>query len=304
MLRISTFNVNGIRAGHRRGFLEWYAARSPDVIALQEVRCPLGALPEGAFAGMHAAYDPGTLAGRNGVAVLTRVPPAAVRAWGPTTHLLAPDGMIEDASTGLEPLARPLREFTAEGRYVEVDLADRPVTVASLYLPKGGLPAHLQKPGSMREAPDGGARYDRKMRFLTGFARQVDASRRRALAAGRDYLLMGDFNIAHAPLDVVNWKRQHRSEGFLPEERAWLDTLIRPRRLHEVVRRLHPDTQGPYSWWSWLGESFTKDTGWRIDLHLATPRLARTALTGGTDRDAARDARVSDHAPVTVDYDV
>lgn len=156
----------------------------------------------------------------------------------------------------------------------------------------------------MREAPDGGARYDRKMRFLTGFARQVDASRRRALAAGRDYLLMGDFNIAHAPLDVVNWKRQHRSEGFLPEERAWLDTLIRPRRLHDVVRRLHPDTQGPYSWWSWLGESFTKDTGWRIDLHLATPRLARTALTGGTDRDAARDARVSDHAPVTVDYDV
>ena len=147
MLRISTFNVNGIRAAHRRGFLEWYAARSPDVIALQEVRCPLGALPEGAFAGMHAAYDPGTLAGRNGVAVLTRVPPAAVRAWGPTTHLLAPDGMIEDASTGLEPLARPLREFTAEGRYVEVDLADRPVTVASLYLPKGGLPAHLHKPG-------------------------------------------------------------------------------------------------------------------------------------------------------------
>ena len=106
MLRISTFNVNGIRAAHRRGFLEWYAARSPDVIALQEVRCPLGALPEGAFAGMHAAYDPGTLAGRNGVAVLTRVPPAAVRAWGPTTHLLAPDGMIDDASTGLEPLAR------------------------------------------------------------------------------------------------------------------------------------------------------------------------------------------------------
>jgi exodeoxyribonuclease-3 len=167
-----------------------------------------------------------------------------VRAWGPTTHLLAPDGMIEDASTGLEPLARPLREFTAEGRYVEVDLADRPVTVASLYLPKGGLPAHLQKPGSMREAPDGGARYDRKMRFLTGFARQVDASRRRALAAGRDYLLMGDFNIAHARSTSSTGSASTAARAS-SRERAWLDTLIRPRRLHDVVRRLHPDTQGP-----------------------------------------------------------
>ena len=129
MLRISTFNVNGIRAAHRRGFLEWYAARSPDVIALQEVRCPLGALPEGAFAGMQAAYDPGTLAGRNGVAVLTRVPPAAVRAWGPTTHLLAPDGMIGTSNAVSAPRVR-LR-FDAPAMLVMLPSIKRLTTVQS-----------------------------------------------------------------------------------------------------------------------------------------------------------------------------
>ena len=72
----------------------------------------------------------------------------------------------------------------------------------------------------------------------------------------------------------------------------------------DVVRRLHPGVQGPYSWWSWLGESFTNDTGWRIDYHLATPRLARAAVRATTDREPSRDARLSDHAAVVVDYDL
>ncbi|MBP8882475.1 MAG: endonuclease/exonuclease/phosphatase family protein [Dermatophilaceae bacterium] len=307
MLRVATFNVNGIRATHRRGFGDWLAARDCDVVALQEVRAPITALPDSAFGGYHAAYDPGELAGRNGVAILTRMPPAAVRSWGAPAARIDPDGTVEQperGDTAYPKLARELRDFAHQGRYLEVDLADAPVTIASLYLPKGGLPAHLQQPGRMREAPDGGARYERKMRFLAGFARQVTAARRASRAQGREFLLLGDLNIAHTPLDVVNWRRQVRNEGFLPEERAWLDGLIGPRRLVDVVRQLHPQAQGPYSWWSWLGESFAKDTGWRIDYHLATPRLARTAVRAQTDREPSRDARLSDHAAVVVDYDL
>ena len=61
---------------------------------------------------------------------LSRVPADAVRSW--VTH---------------PPTARGLGEFAAQGRYLEVDLADRPLTVACVYIPKGGLPAHLQRPG-------------------------------------------------------------------------------------------------------------------------------------------------------------
>lgn len=287
MLRIATVNVNGIRAAHRRGFGDWLATRGCDVVTLQEVRCPEDALPEGAFGDYHASYDLGQVAGRNGVAVLTRTPPAAVRTWA-----------VPDPE---RPLARELRKHATEGRYVEVDLADVPLTVASLYLPKGGLPAHLQDPRRMRESPDGGAKHERKMRFLAGFARYLSAARRRAAAQGREFLLTGDLNVAHTRLDVANWRRSNQVEGFLPEERAWLDAQLTPRTLVDVVRRLHPDTEGPYSWWSWLGQAYAKDAGWRIDYHLATPALARAARVAVVDREHDG-VRLSDHAPVVVDY--
>lgn len=304
LLRVASYNVNGIRAAQRRGFGGWLTRRDPDVVALQEVRATVDAVPEGAFGGLHATYEPGHIPGRNGVAVLTRVPPAAVRTWDGAAVAIAPDGRRERVEAPVGPMARGMARYATEGRYVEVDLADRPLTVASLYLPKGGLPAELQKPGRMREAPDGGARYARKMHFMDAFARQATRSRKAALAQGREYLLMGDLNIAHLPHDVRNWRRSHQSEGFLPEEREWIDALIGPRTLVDVLRRHVGEVDGPYSWWSWMGESFTKDVGWRIDYQLASPRLARCAVDAGVDREPSAQERVSDHAPVVVDYDL
>ena len=303
VLRIATLNVNGIRAADRRGLRGWLAERAPDVVALQEVRCPVAALPDGVFGEHHLTYDPGTIAGRNGVAVLTRQAPAAVRTWGAPVLVRPPGSSAPDLLPVPElPLARGLSRFAAEGRYVEVDLADEPLTVASLYLPKGGLPAHLQVPARMRGEPDGGARYARKMRFLDAFGRQLARSRRAARAQGREFLLMGDLNVAHTELDVAHWRRSQRSEGFLPEERAWIAAQLSPRTLVDVVRSLHPGEPGPWSWWSWLGGTYADDRGWRIDYHLATPGLARRALADRVDKESPDGVRMSDHAAVVVDY--
>ena len=181
-------------------------------------------------------------------------------------------------------------------------LADRPLTVANLYLPKGGLPAELQRPGSMREQPDGGAKYARKMGFLAGFARELQRNRLAAQRAGREFLLVGDLNVAHLEHDVTNWRPARKMEGFLPEEREWFGSIIGSRRLVDVVRALHGDRPGPLTWWSWAGESFTKDVGWRIDHQLATPGLARRALEVAVDKESSPDARLSDHAPLIVRY--
>lgn len=303
MFRVASVNVNGIRAAHRRGFSDWLATRGCDVVTLQEVRCPVAALPDDAFDGFHLAYEPGQQAGRNGVAVLTRHRPAAVRTWDADVLLRAHDEEHPRIESGADrvPLPRGLRHHLTEGRYLEVDLADQPVTVASLYLPKGGLPAHLQDPRRMRETPDGGARYRRKMAFLAGFARYVTATRRAAAAAGREFLLTGDLNIAHTRYDVAAWRRSSQVEGFLPEERDWLGAQLSSRTLVDVVRSLHPDVDGPYTWWSWLGTAYERDAGWRIDYQLATAGLARTAQTAAVDREH-RGSRLSDHAPVVVDY--
>lgn len=275
MLRVATFNVNGIRASLRRGFGSWLAGRDCDVVALQEVRCPEDQLPTDVFGDYHASYHCGELAGRNGVALLTRRPPVAVR-----------HGFGN-------------REFDREGRYVEadVDLGEgRPgLRVASLYLPKGGVP---------EASAEGHARFARKMRFCRSLAHHLRRSRREALRSGREFVVMGDWNIAPTELDLRNVTGNRRSEGFLPEERDWIARQVTPRTLVDVVRRLHPDTSGPYSWWSWRGQAFTKDVGWRIDYQLASPALARTAVAGGTDRGASYADRLSDHAPVVVDYAV
>ncbi|MGX7696707.1 exodeoxyribonuclease III [Gordonia polyisoprenivorans] len=280
---VAAFNVNGIRAARRRGFDEWLAARAPDVVALQELRCPASEI--GDFPGYSVAADVGSIAGRNGVAVLTRRPGIAVRTW--LTH---------------PPKARGLGEFATHGRYIEVDLAEQPVTVACLYLPKGGLPAHRQRPGSMREKPDGGQKYERKQRFLAAFGRELHRNRLAAQRAGREFLLVGDLNIAHTRHDVTNWRAARSMDGFLPEDREWFESILGTRRLVDVVRRVHGDRPGPLTWWSWAGESFTKDVGWRVDHQLATPRLAACATEVTVDKEPSAARRLSDHAPLVVKY--
>ncbi len=275
MLRIATFNINGIRAAVRRGLPGWLAERRPDVVALQEVRCPPELVPVADLDGYRLSYHAGELAGRNGVALLTRAEPAAVR-----------------FGTGS-------REFDREGRYVEIDLdpsAGRPaLTIGSLYLPKGGTP--YEDEVSL-------TRYHRKLRFCRHFGGYLTRARRAALAAGREFVVMGDWNIAPDERDVDKPRTKRKSEGFLPAEREWIAARTSPRTLIDVVRALRPDEQGPYSWWSWRGQSWTNDAGWRIDYQLVTPGLARAAVAGGTDRPASYEARISDHAPVVVDYDL
>lgn len=293
-LLLGTHNVNGIRAAMRRGFRPFWDAEDADVIALQEVRCRLADLPGDAFTGYHTALDTGTLPGRNGVAILTRQAPSAVRTLSGTALTAGPDGVFCEVEAIHLP-NRDLAHFSHEGRYIEVDLSDAPVRVASLYLPKGAAWPHEE---------DGKEKYDRKMRFLKGLARLLTSSRREAAAVGREFVVVGDFNIAHTEKDLKNWRTNQRSEGFLPEEREWFSSVVGPRRLLDVVRHLHPGVDGPYSWWSWRGQAFTNDSGWRIDYHLASAALANAAISARVSRESDYESRMSDHSPVLVDYNL
>jgi len=294
-LVLGSHNVNGIRAALRRGFRPFWDGEGVDVIALQEVRCRFADLPRGAFTGYHTALETGTLPGRNGVAVMTRAAPSAVLTLSGTALLAGHDGVFSEVQCTHIP-NRDLAHFSHEGRYIEVDLSDAPVRVASLYLPKGAArPFETEKDGE---------KYARKMRFLKGLARLLTASRREAEAAGREFVVVGDFNVAHQELDLKNWRSNQRSEGFLPEEREWFSSVVGPRRLVDVVRSLHPDTPGPYSWWSWRGQAFVNDSGWRIDYHLASPGLAGTVTSAWVAREADYESRISDHSPVLASYDL
>jgi exodeoxyribonuclease-3 len=260
--------VNGIRAAARRGGLDWLAAQQPDVLTLQEVRAGDELLREllaaGPFAGWHVAHDPSLVAGHAGVAVLTRDEPLAVR----------------------HGVGR--REFAGTGRWVEADVQTPSglLTAASVYV-------HTGEAGTPRQ--------DTKMRFLDAMGRRMSALRR----AGGHVVVTGDLNVAHCEADLKNWEGNRGRAGFLPDERARLDRWTSTRGGYvDVHRALAGEGPGPYTWWSWRGQAFDNDSGWRIDYQLATAELAARAVKAEAGRAATYAERWSDHAAVVVDYDV
>ncbi|MGQ4383004.1 exodeoxyribonuclease III [Streptomyces sp. SAS_270] len=265
MLTVTSVNVNGLRAAARKGFVEWLAETSADVLCLQEVRAEPGQLTEDVRApeGWHVVHAPAAAKGRAGVSLYTRREPDRVQVGFGSA------------------------EFDSSGRYVEADLPG--VTVASLYLPSGEV---------------GTERQDEKVRFMGEFLGYLKGLRERAAADGREVVVCGDWNIAHQEADLKNWKSNKKNAGFLPEEREWLGSVFQEGGYVDVVRALHPDVEGPYSWWSYRGRAFDNDAGWRIDYHVATPGLAGKAVKGFVERAATHGERWSDHAPVTVVYDL
>jgi len=266
VLTVTTANVNGLRAAAKKGFVEWLAETSADVLCLQEVRAEPQQLPEHVRTpeGWHVVHAPAAAKGRAGVSLYTRREPDRIQVGFGSS------------------------EFDTSGRYVEVDLPG--VTVASLYLPSGEV---------------GTDRQDEKVRFMGEFLAYLKELRERAAADGREVVVCGDWNIAHQPADLKNWRANQKSSGFLPEERAWLTQVFDPADggYVDVVRALHPEGEGPYSWWSYRGRAFDNDSGWRIDYHVSTPGLAAKAVKGLVERAATHAERWSDHAPVTVVYD-
>ena len=120
----------------------------------------------------------------------------------------------------------------------------------------------------------------------------------------REAVLCGDFNIAHTPLDIKNAKANEKHAGFLPEERAYVDKWLDEYEFVDVMRSLAGDIQGPYTWWSQRGRAFDNNVGWRIDYQFATPELAETARGFVIDKAPTYDKRWSDHAPLTITYEV
>ncbi|MFP3713098.1 exodeoxyribonuclease III [Puerhibacterium sp. TATVAM-FAB25] len=272
-LVVATANVNGIRAAFRRGMGDWLAARTPDVLLLQEVRAPDALLNE-YLEGWHVAHQSSDLKGRAGVAVASRLPLHAVRV-GLGAH--AVDG-------GPEPAVDT-------GRWVEADVE----------LPGGGLltaaSAYLH---SASAAPG------QEHTLVAKYAHLEKVTARLAeLAAGETpAVVAGDLNIAHRNVDIANWKGNLKSAGFLPEERAYLDRWFDELGWTDLGRAHGGEGPGPYTWWTWRGRAFENDKGWRIDYQLANPALAPAAVKVEVDRAPTYEGRWSDHAPVVATYEL
>ncbi len=261
--RLVTVNLNGIRSAADKGFMPWAESIRADCMGVQEVRAQADHI-EGRFdtvAGLKGHFHFAQKKGYSGVGLYTRHEPS-------------------DVITGIGN-----REFDDEGRWVEARF-DSPL--ARNGFPKLSLISCYFPSGSSSEE-----RQAAKFRFLAKIYPHL-----RKLKADREFILVGDVNIAHHEIDLKNWKGNLKNSGFLPEERAWMTRLLNAGGLVDVFRRLNqqPDQ---YTWWSNRGQARAKNVGWRIDYHLATPGLAALARR----ESIYTEQKFSDHAPLIIDYD-
>ncbi|HNP37227.1 MAG TPA: exodeoxyribonuclease III [Woeseiaceae bacterium] len=168
-------------------------------------------------------------------------------------------------------------EFDNEGRYLEVQLGG--INVVSLYLPSG----------SSHEL-----RQEAKYRCMESFEEHLKKLKRKRA----EYIICGDWNIAHKEIDLKNWKQNQKNSGFLPEERAWMDKVFGDLGFVDSFRtiRQQPDA---YTWWSNRGRAWDNNVGWRLDYQVVTPGLRDQVLR----TEIYKAERFSDHAPLITDYD-
>ena len=260
MLRLVSLNLNGIRSAASKGWLDWSARSAIDCMGVQELKAQHADLGE-RYAQVAGMQGHFHCADKKGY--------SGVGLY--TRHV--PSEVI----TGIG-----VPEFDAEGRYVEArfDTPARKLSLISCYFPSGS---------------SGEERQQAKFRFLAAFYPWLQL-----LAATREFVLMGDINIAHREIDLKNWKGNLKNSGFLPEERAWMTKTLDTLGLVDVYRHLRPDDTGEaYTWWSNRGQARANNVGWRIDYQLATPGLAATARSVSV----YKAERYSDHAPLVIDYD-
>ena len=169
-------------------------------------------------------------------------------------------------------------DIDVEGRWLRVDFGR--LSVISLYLPSGTSREERQI-----------FKYDIMERLkpvLTEFAND-----------GRDYVICGDWNIAHRQIDLRNWRANQKNSGFLPDERQWMDWVFDEAGWVDIFRTIEPG-EDQYTWWSNRGQSWAKNVGWRIDYQIGTPRIAAKACRV----EIFKDERFSDHAPLIIDYKI
>lgn len=255
MTKISSFNVNGIRAAQRKGFTDWIGQSDPDIICLQELRAlehqvpkPIQKLP------YHEAYHTAEKKGYSGVGILSKEKPLKVQ------HGIG------------------VNWIDAEGRVLMAEFEN--LIVFSIYAPSGTT---------------GDERQELKMEFLDHFLPFA----KKYLSNSKPAVFCGDFNICHKPIDIHNPVQNKNTSGFLPEEREWVSQLL-DTGFQDVYRNLHEGEEDLYSWWSYRAASKERNKGWRIDYHMASPTLDKQA------REAIIEMEwdLSDHAPVTIRYDL
>ncbi len=261
---IATWNINSVRL--RIDLVtRFLAAHEPDVLCLQETKCPDGQFPKSEFAKLgylHIALN--GQKGYHGVAIVSR-------------HAFAHEAR---------------RDFCGKGdsRHVAVTLKGKAkdVEIHNLYVPAGG-----DEPN-----PGTNEKFAHKLAFVDEMAAWFEAEPKHTARA----ILVGDLNIAPLEHDVWSHKALLNVVSHTPIEVEKFTNAQAKGRWFDSLRKFTPPDQKLYTWWSYRSPDWSAaDKGRRLDHVWVSPPLADAVKAVKVLRDVRGWERPSDHAPVTVE---
>ena len=251
MRSIVTWNINGIRAGIKNGFFDWFYSEQPDILAIQETKAHPDQLNQDILEpeGYTTYWVSANKRGYSGVALLSKEKPLSISQLG-----------IDD--------------FDSEGRMIIAEYKE-------FILFNGYFP----------NSQEAGKRLDYKLAYCNAVLERSNEYR----TQGKSVIICGDFNIAHKPIDLANPKRNEGNPGYLPEERAWMDSFLSQGYLDAF--RIFNQEAGQYTWWSYRFKAREKNIGWRIDYFCISEELKK--LVKGVQ--LLSEVKGSDHCPVKME---
>jgi exodeoxyribonuclease-3 len=266
MIKIYSWNVNGIRAVQNKGLWEpFLAAEQPDILCLQEIK----AKPEQIAVnvdGYEAYWFSAEKPGYSGTAILSKVKPLRVI-----------NGFPQDIIDKYKVTGDTYGDPNLEGRVVAAEF-DK-FWVVTVYTPNA-------KDDLSRVT----LRHDHWDPAFLAYCQQLERS--------KPVVFCGDLNVAHTEDDLANPKPNRGKRGFTDKERNGFQAFVDAGFVDTL--RMFKQGNGHYSWWSHFAKSRERNVGWRIDYFLVSeslkPRVSAAAIHP--------DVFGSDHCPVSVTLDI
>ncbi len=257
-MKLYSWNTNGIRAAARHGMLDWLQKTSPDILCVQETK----------------VSDPEQTLSREILA-----PPGYTTFWNWPKEKKGYSGVAVFSKT--EPLSVEKglgsSDLDTEGRTIIAQYSS--FTLLNIYFPNG------------KQSPQ---RLDYKMKFYDAF---LDVCRN-LKKKKRNLIMCGDYNTAHKEIDLSHPKANEDVSGFLPQERAWLDSYS-SHGFHDTLRMFHKEPN-LYTWWDVKTRARERNVGWRIDYIFVCNDLKPVVK----DAFIAPEVLGSDHCPIGVEIDI
>ena len=267
MVRIYSWNVNGIRAVQRKDALQPFLDKEqPDILCLQEVKATeqqAALAPDGYRSIWYAAEKPGY----SGTAILTKIEPLQVV-----------NGFPEDI----------IKQYQVQGEDTYGDANKEGRVIAAEF--EGFWLVNVYTPNTKEDL----SRLEIRSRHwdpaFLAYCKQLGQT--------KPVVFCGDLNVAHTEDDLANPAANRGKHGFTDEERAGFDAMERAGFIDTF--RMFKQGNGHYTWWTHWANARARNVGWRIDYHILSSAIADRV------KDIGHQPQVmgSDHCPVSITLDI